>query len=153
MEASKVLLKFLGGNLMRRTWIAAALLCAGAAMAGTEQQAVSAVLAELERAKSSLTQAYVARGKAFPKTKDWEYQSGSGEPIEYNSKSPTSAALIATIGGTKNGDLDNRHLALFASTRPDGSVIWTCGTARSARRTEPSEETVMYPYLPPECRH
>jgi len=137
---------------MRQTWIAVPLLFAGAALAGTEQQAVSAAMAELERAKSSLTQEYVARGKAFPKTEEWEYRASSGEPIEYNSRSPTSAALVATIAGTKNGELDNRHVALFAATRPDGTVVWTCGTARSARRTEPSEETEMYPYLPPECR-
>ncbi|TMH78090.1 MAG: hypothetical protein E6H52_03125 [Betaproteobacteria bacterium] len=140
---------------MKRTWIAAPLCFACAAMAGSEQQAVSAVIAELERAKSSLMQAYAARGKAFPKTSEWEYRSNSGDApsIAYKSKGPTSASLVADITGTKNADLDGRHLALFAASRSDGTVVWTCGTARSARRTEPSEEKSMYPYLPPECRN
>jgi len=124
-------------------------------VAGSEEQAVSAVIAELERAKTSLMQAYAARGKAFPKTSEWEYRSNSGDApsMAYNSKSPTSASLVADITGTKNADLDGRHLGFFAATRPDGTVVWTCGTARSALRTEPSEEKSMYPYLPPECRN
>ena len=138
---------------MRRIWIAVVLCFAGAAGAESEQQAVSGVLAELERAKSSLMQEYAARGKAFPKASEWEYRSNSGKSIDYNSRGPTSASLVATITGTKNGDLDGRHLALFAATRSDGTVVWTCGTARSALRTEPSEEKTMYPYLPPECRN
>jgi type IV pilus assembly protein PilA len=124
-------------------------------MAGSEQQAVSAVMAALERAKSSLMQEYVARGKAFPRTSAWEYRSNSGDApsIAYNSKVPTSASLVTTITGTKNADLDGRHLGLFAASRSDGTVVWTCGTARSERRTEPSEEKSMYAYLPPECRN
>ena len=138
---------------MKRTWIAAPLCFACAAMAASEQEAVSAAMADLERAKSSLMQEYVAHGKAFPKTSEWEYRSNSGESITYNSRGSTSASLVATITGTKNVDLYNRHVALFAATQPDGTVIWTCGTARSALRTSPSEETSMYPYLPPECRN
>ena len=140
---------------MKRTWIAALLCFTCAAMAGSEQQAVSAVMAELELAKSSLMQAYAARGKAFPKTSEWEYRSNSGDApsIAYNSKSPKSASLVADIAGTKNADLDGRHLALFAASRSDGTVVWTCGTARSALRTDPSEEKSMYPYLPPECQN
>lgn len=138
---------------MRRIWIAAGLCFACAAWAESEQQAVSGVLAELERAKSSLMQEYAARGKAFPKTSEWEYRSNSGESIGYYSRTPTSASLVATITGTKNEELHGRHLALFAATRSDGTVVWTCGTARSARRTAPSEEKTMYPYLPPECRN
>jgi type IV pilus assembly protein PilA len=138
---------------MMRKWIAAPLCFACAAMAGSEQQAVSAAVADLERAKTSLMQEYAAHGKAFPKSSEWEYRSSTGEPIAYNSRNPKSASLVVTITGTKNGDLDNRHLAYFATTRPDGTLAWTCGTARSALRTEPSEETSMYSYLPPECRH
>jgi type IV pilus assembly protein PilA len=140
---------------MKRAWIAAPLCFACAAMAGPEEQAVSAVMAELGRAKSSLMQEYSARGNTFPKTSAWEYRSNSGDApaIAYNSKGPTSASLVATIAGTKNADLDGRHLALFAASRSDGTVVWTCGTARSGRRTEPSEEKSMYPYLPPECRN
>ena len=138
---------------MKQIWIAAVLCFAFAAGAESEQQAVSGALAELERAKSSLMQEYAARGKVFPKSSEWEYRSSSGEPIAYNSRQPKSASLVVTITGTKNGDLDNRHLAFFATTRPDGTLAWTCGTARSALRTEPSEETSMYSYLPPECRH
>ena len=139
---------------MKRTWIAAPLLCfACAAMAETEQQAVSAVIAQLERAKSSLMQEYATRGKAFPKSSEWAYRSSAGESIAYNSRGPTSASLVGTITATKNEELYNRHLAYFAATRPDGTVVWTCGTARSALRTSPSEETSMYPYLPPECRN
>jgi type IV pilus assembly protein PilA len=138
---------------MNRIWIAAALCLACAAWAETEQQAVSGALAELERAKSSLMQAYAARGKAFPKASEWEYHSNSGNSIDYNSRGPTSASLVATFAGTKNVDLDGRHLALFAATKPDGTVVWTCGTARSALRTEPSEEKTMYPYLPPQCQN
>ena len=140
---------------MRRAWIAGLLCFACAAMAESEQQAVSTVIAELERAKSSLMQAYAARGKAFPKTSEWEYRSDSGDApsIAYNSRGPRSASLVADITGTKNADLDGRHLALFAASRSDGTVVWTCGTARSALRTDPSEEKSMYPYLPPECRN
>jgi type IV pilus assembly protein PilA len=141
---------------MKPMWIAAPLLCfASAAMAGPEQQAVSGVLAELERAKASLMKEFAARGKAFPKTSEWEYKANSRDAPEvaYNSKAPTSASLIATITGTKNADLDVRHLGVFGTARPDGTVVWTCGTARSALRTSPSEETSMYPYLPPECRN
>lgn len=140
---------------MKRAWIAASLCFAGEAMAGSEQQAVSAAMAELERGKSALMQQYAARGKAFPKTSEWEYHSNSSDApsVAYNSKAPTSASLVATITGTKNADLDGRHLAFFAASRSDGTVVWTCGTARSARRTEPSEEKSMYPYLPPECRN
>jgi len=138
---------------MNRTWIAAPLCFACAAMAGSEQQAVSAAMAQLERAKSSLMQEFAARGKAFPKTSEWEYRSNSGESIAYNSRDLKSASLIATITETKNEALHNRHLAFFAATRPDGTIVWTCGTARSALRTSPSEETSMYPYLPPECRN
>jgi type IV pilus assembly protein PilA len=138
---------------MNRAWIAATLCFACAAMAASEQQAVSAAMAELERAKSSLMQEFAARGKAFPKTSEWEYRSNSGESIAYNSRGPTSASLVATMTGTKNADLDNRHFGFFAETRPDGTVVWTCGTARSALRTSPSEETSMYSYLPPECRN
>ena len=141
---------------MKRMWIGIPLCFAFAAMAGpSEQQAVSAVTAELERAKSALMQAYADRGKAFPKTSEWEYHSSLGDApsVAYNSKIPTSASLVATIAGTKNADLDGRHLGLFAASRSDGTVVWTCGTARSARRTEPSEEKSMYAYLPPECRN
>jgi type IV pilus assembly protein PilA len=138
---------------MNRTWIAAALCFACAAMAASEQQAVSAAIAELERGKSSLMQEYAARGKAFPKPSEWEYRSNSGESIAYNSRDVKSASLVATITETKNEALHNRHLAYFAETKPDGTLVWTCGTARSALRTSPSEETSMYPYLPPECRH
>jgi hypothetical protein len=138
---------------MNRTWIAAPLCIACAAMAGSEQQAVSATIAELERAKSSLMQEYAARGKAFPKTSEWEYRSNSGGSIAYNSRDFKSASLVATITDTKNEALYNRHLAYFAETQPDRTLVWTCGTARSALRTSPSEETSMYPYLPPECRH
>jgi len=122
-------------------------------MAGSEQQAVSAAIAELERAKSSLMQEYAARGNAFPKTSEWEYRSNSAGSVAYTSKESKSAALVATITETKNEDLYNRHLAYFAETQPNGSLVWTCGTARSALRTSPSGETSMYPYLPPECRH
>jgi type IV pilus assembly protein PilA len=138
---------------MKRIWIAAVLCLACKAGAESEQQAVSAVLAELENAKSSLMQEYAARGKAFPKASEWEYRSKSGNSVDYNSRGPKSASLVATISGTKNEALDGRHLALFAATRPDGTVVWTCGTARSALRTEPSEEKTMYPYLPPECQN
>ena len=139
---------------MKRTWIAALLLFfACAAMAGSEQQAVSAVMAELERAKSSLMQEYAARGKGFPKASEWEYRTKSGTSVDYNSRGPKSASLVADITGTKNADLDGRHLALFAASRSDGTVVWTCGTARSALRTDPSEEKSMYPYLPPECQN
>ena len=138
---------------MNRTWIAAPLCFACAAMAGSEQQAVAAAIAELDRAKSSLMQEYAARGKAFPKTSDWEYRSNSARSIAYNSSDFRSASLVAIITETKNEALYNRHLAYFAQTQPDGSLVWTCGTARSALRTSPSEETSMYPYLPPECQH
>lgn len=138
---------------MKRIWIAAGLCFACATWAESEQQAVSDVLAKLERAKSSLMQEYAARGKAFPRASEWEYHSNSGESVDYNSRTPKSASLVATISGTKNEDLLGRHLALFAATRSDGTVVWTCGTARSALRTEPSEEKTMYPYLPPECRN
>ncbi|MBV8210943.1 MAG: pilin [Burkholderiaceae bacterium] len=140
---------------MKRTWIAAALCFACAPVVGAEQQTVSAVVAALERAKSALMQAYAVRGKAFPKTSEWQYRSDSSDApsIAYNSRSPTTASLVADITGTKNADLDGRHLALFATSRSDGTVVWICGTARSALRTEPSEEKSMYPYLPPECRN
>jgi len=121
-------------------------------MAGSEQQAISAAIAELERAKSSLMQEYAARGKAFPKTSEWD-RSNSGGSIAYTSRDVRSASLVATITETKNEALYNRHLAYFAETQPDGTLVWTCGTARSALRTSPSEETSMYSYLPPECRH
>ena len=98
-------------------------------------------------------QEYATRGKAFPKSSEWAYRSNAGESVSYNSRSPASASLVATITGTKNEDLYNRHLAYFAATKPDGTVVWTCGTARSALRTSPSEETSMYPFLPPECRN
>ncbi len=138
---------------MNRTWIAAPLCFACAAMAGSEQQAVSAAMAELELAKSSLMQEYASRGKAFPKATEWEYRSNPAGSIAYNSRGPTSASLVATITETKNEALYNRHVAYFAQTQPDGTLVWTCGTARSALRTSPSEETSMYSYLPPECRH
>ena len=138
---------------MNRTWIAAPLWFACAAMAGSEQQAVSAAIAELERAKSSLMQEYVARGKAFPKSSEWEYRSSPAGSIAYNSRDVKSASLVAIITETKNEALYNRHVAYFAQTQPDGTLVWTCGTARSALRTSPSEETSMYPYLPPECQH
>ena len=138
---------------MNRTWIAAPLCFACAAMAGSEQQAVSAAIAELERAKSSLMQEYAIRGRAFPKTSEWDYRSNSARSIAYNSSDFRSASLVAIITETKNEALYNRHLAYFAETQPDGSLVWTCGTARSALRTSPSEETSMYPYLPPECQH
>jgi type IV pilus assembly protein PilA len=138
---------------MNRKWVAAPLCFACAAMAGSEQQAVSAAIAELERAKSSLMQEYAARGKAFPKESEWEYRSNSGGSVAYNSKDIRSASLVANITETKNEALSNRHLGYFAQTQPNGTVVWTCGTARSALRTLPSEETSMYPYLPPECQH
>jgi type IV pilus assembly protein PilA len=138
---------------MNRTWIAAPLCFACAAMAGSEEQAVSGAIAKLERAKSSLMQEYGARGKVFPKTSEWEYRSNSGGSIAYNSTDLRSASLVATITETNNEALYNRHLAYFAETQPDGTLVWTCGTARSALRLLPSEETSMYPYLPPECRH
>jgi type IV pilus assembly protein PilA len=138
---------------MNRAWIAAPLCFACAAMAGSEQQAVSAAIAELDRAKSSLMQEYAARGKVFPKTSEWEYRSNSGGSVAYNSRDVRSAALVALITETKNEALYNRHVAYFAQTQPDGTLVWTCGTARSALRTSPSEETSMYPYLPPECQH
>ena len=140
---------------MKRTWIAASLCFTCAAMAGSEQQAVSVVMAELEHAKSSLMQEYAARGKAFPKTSEWGYHPNSRDApeIAYNSRDVKSASLVATITETKNEALYNRHVAFFASTQPDGTLVWTCGTARSGLRTSPSEETSMYPYLPVECRH
>jgi len=110
-------------------------------------------MTELDRAKSSLMQEYSAHGNAFPKESDWQYHSKSGKVIVYNSREPKSASLVATMTETKNEALYNRHLAYFAETKPDGTLVWTCGTARSGLRTSPSEETSMYPYLPPDCQH
>ena len=140
---------------MNRMWIAAPLCFATAALAGPEQDAVSAAMAELGKAKTALMQEYASRGKAFPATPQWTYHASAAgvSDVSYNSKNPTSASLVATMTGTKNPAIDNRHLAFFAAAQPDGSMVWTCGTARSALRTAPSEETTMYPYLPAECQH
>jgi hypothetical protein len=138
---------------VNRIWIAAPLCFACAAIAGPEEQVVAAARAELDQAKAALVQQYAARGNALPKESEWQYHPKPAGSIVYNFREPRSASLVATMTDTKNEALYNRHLAYFAESRPDGTLAWTCGTARSGLRTSPSEETAMYPYLPPECQH
>jgi len=129
------------------------------AYAGTpaENAAVAEAMAQLDSAKIMVEQTYRAN-RIFPNSANspLPMQLSSARyvaSISYTSVGDPAASVIISLTGTGNQLIDGKYIGMFAAGRPDGDILWTCGTAGAPTSGEPNAITAMYPYLPPECRH
>jgi type IV pilus assembly protein PilA len=74
--------------------------------------------------------------------------------VNYNNRSGTAASVVLTLTGTGSKALDKKFLALFAVVDAvNGSISWTCGTARARSSTRSGKVVEMYPFLPTSCQN
>ena len=74
--------------------------------------------------------------------------------VNYNNRSSKAASVVLTLTGTGNTALDKKFLALFAVLDAvNGSISWTCGTARAKSSIRSGKVVAMYPFLPTSCQN
>ncbi|MBB0025537.1 MULTISPECIES: pilin [Ralstonia] len=112
----------------------------------------------LDSTRSAVSEAYATNGLSFPTSAPFststptntKYINSSGI-VYYQNASLVS--VILTIASTGNTNADTHMLGLFGKGGADGTVAWTCGTAKTATDTAPQKDTVLYPYLPASCQN
>ena len=117
------------------------------------------VVAFLDAQKTPILEAVTNNG-ALPATAQSPITTGNLtnskyiKAVNYTSKVSTSASVVLTLTGTGSKALDKKFLALFAVVDAfNGSILWTCGTARARTSTSRGRVVAMYPFLPASCQN
>jgi type IV pilus assembly protein PilA len=112
----------------------------------------------LDAQKTPILEA-VANNRALPATAQSPITTGPLsnskyiKAVNYRAKG-TSAAVVLTLTGTGSTELDKKFLALFAVLDAvNGSISWTCGTARARSSLRSGKVVAMYPFLPASCQN
>jgi type IV pilus assembly protein PilA len=113
---------------------------------------------DLDAAKVAVTEGYSTNGNTWPPA-----NTVSGAPqnaknvsaITYTPGTGTTAngSIVATISATiGNTAVDGAFLGLFGQGMTDGTITWSCGTAKTNGDVKPAGVTTMYPFIPSNCQ-
>lgn len=74
--------------------------------------------------------------------------------LTYNPGTGTTAggSLVATIQAIGNTKVDTHMLALFGMGQTDGTIKWTCGTAKAVTDVSAQNDTALFPFIPATCQ-
>lgn len=116
----------------------------------------------LDAARVAINEAYSSSGGTFPSSSsppiitqavpgNAQYVTG----IKYNNPgTASSVGVVVTLGKTGNPEVDGHYLGIFGAGQPDGTVVWTCGTAQTQNDyASGAAVQTMYPYLPATCQN
>jgi type IV pilus assembly protein PilA len=116
----------------------------------------------LDAARVAVNEAYSSGNGIFPSSSsppiitqavpgNAQYVTG----IKYNNPgTASSVGVVVTLGKTGNPQIDGHYLGMFGTGQADGTVVWTCGTAKTANDyASGAAVQSMYPYLPATCQN
>ncbi|MBS0445281.1 MAG: pilin [Proteobacteria bacterium] len=113
---------------------------------------------DLDAAKVAVTEGYSTNGNTWP-TAD----AVSGAPanakyvktITYTPGTGTTVngSIVTELQNTGNTNIDGAFLALFGVGQNDGTITWSCGTAKTKADVSAQAVTTMYSFIPSNCQH
>jgi len=108
----------------------------------------------LAASKAAITEAYNSGGNKFPLTANAPIPTDAPlnakyiTAVNYTSAGAGTASVVLTLDNTGEAALDTKFLGLMAVGNTDGTVSWTCATAKATTDVAAGAVTAMYPFLP-----
>ncbi|KHK49294.1 fimbrial protein [Ralstonia sp. A12] len=118
----------------------------------------------LDAARVAITEVYTSSGGVFPSQSSPPIvvQSVASNAqvvtgISYNVSGASNVGVVITLGHTGASQIDGGYLGMFGVGQPDGTVQWTCATAKAsaaaAIAANGAPVPAMFPYLPVACQN
>lgn len=112
----------------------------------------------LDATKAMVTEAYASNGNTWPVAESIPALGQNAKYVSALTYTPGvgttgGASIIATLANTGSAAIDGKFLGLFGAGKADGTIEWTCGTAKTTADVAAGAVTAMYPLLPAACQH
>lgn len=115
----------------------------------------------LDSERSAIAEAYANGLNTFPANAPFststptntKYIDKAGIAYTPSNGSTSTVSVILTLASTGNTSVDGQHIGLFGTGGPDGTVAWTCGTAKGTTDASAAKVTTLYAYLPAACQN